>query len=56
MMICYPKIDAIVFQLYVLTEEEMLTVLDSFPRMSIVEKTTIHNYYQDVENKTFKIE
>ncbi|MCP5496782.1 MAG: hypothetical protein H7A23_19705 [Leptospiraceae bacterium] len=49
------QIDAMVFHLYGLTEEEMLTVLDSFPRMSIVEKTTIHNYYRGIQNKTFKV-
>ncbi|MCB1191420.1 MAG: Eco57I restriction-modification methylase domain-containing protein, partial [Leptospiraceae bacterium] len=49
------QIDAMVFHLYGLTEEEMLTVLDSFPKMSIVEKTTIHNYYRGIQNKTFKV-
>ena len=48
------EIDARVFHLYGLTEEEMLTVLNSFPKMSIVEKTQIQNFYRDLERGNFK--
>ena len=48
------EIDARVFHLYGLTEEEMLTVLNSFPKMSIVEKTQIQNFYRDLERGNLK--
>jgi hypothetical protein len=43
------EIDARVFHLYGLTEEEMLTVLNSFPKLSSMEKTQIQNFYRDIE-------
>lgn len=42
------EIDARVFHLYGLTEEEMLTVLGSFPKLSIVEKDLIVKIYREV--------
>ena len=48
------EIDARVFHLYGLTEEEMLTVLNSFPKMNDMEKLKIQNFYRDIENGVLK--
>jgi hypothetical protein len=43
------EIDARVFHLYGLTEEEMLTVLNSFPKMGKDEKEMILKYYKEIK-------
>jgi hypothetical protein len=43
------EIDARVFHLYGLTEEEMMTVLDSFPKMTQDEKELIKKYYREIK-------
>ena len=48
------EIDARVFHLYGLTEDEMLTVLNSFPKMNDMEKLKIQNFYRDIENGVLK--
>lgn len=50
------KIDALVFNLYGLTESEMLQVLDTFKDLSMKDKTTIHNEYRNIKNNHFKLE
>ena len=43
------EIDARVFHLYGLTEEEMLTVLNSFPKMRQEEKDLIGKFYREIK-------
>jgi len=50
------KIDALVFHLYGLTENEMLQVLDTFNDLSMKDKNTIHNEYRNIKNNHFKLE
>jgi adenine-specific DNA-methyltransferase len=50
------KIDALVFHLYKLTENEMLQVLDTFKDMSIKDRNQIQNEYWNITNNKFQIE
>jgi hypothetical protein len=50
------KVDALICQLYNLTEEEMLQILDSFSDLSSKERNGIHNEYRNIQNKHFKTE
>lgn len=50
------KIDALVFHLYGLTEEEALQILDSFSELSIKDKNQIHNEYRNIQHKHFNPE
>jgi hypothetical protein len=50
------KIDALVFHLYGLTENEMVQVLDSFKDLSIKDRNQIQNEYWNIANNKFKIE
>ena len=50
------KIDALVFHLYDLTENEMLQVLDTFKDLSIKDKNAIHNEFRNIKNNHFKLE
>jgi adenine-specific DNA-methyltransferase len=50
------KIEAMVFKLYDLTEEEMLQILDTFSDLSIKDRNQIQNEYWNIANNKFKIE
>lgn len=50
------KIDALVFHLYGLAENEMMQVLDSFKDLSIKDRNQIQNEYWNIANNKFKIE
>lgn len=50
------KIDALVFHLYGLTEQEMLQVLDTFKDLSIKDRNQIQNEYWNIANNKFQLE
>ncbi|OYQ40613.1 hypothetical protein CHU92_04490 [Flavobacterium cyanobacteriorum] len=50
------KIDALVFHLYGLTEQEMLQVLDTFKDLSIKDRNQIQNEYWNIANNKFRLE
>lgn len=50
------KIDALVFHLYGLTEQEMLQVLDTFKELSIKDRNQIQNEYWNIANNKFQLE
>ncbi len=50
------KIDALVFQLYGLTEQEMLQVLDTFKELSIKDRNQIQNEYWNIANSKFQLD
>ena len=50
------KIDALVFQLYGLTEQEMLQILDTFKDLSIKDRNQIQNEYWNIANNKFQLE
>lgn len=54
--VCENKIDALVFHLYGLTEQEMLQVLDTFKELSIKDKNQIQNEYWNISNNKFHLE
>jgi len=50
------KIDALVFHLYSLTEQEMLQVLDTFKDLSIKDRNQIQNEYWNITNNKFQLD
>jgi adenine-specific DNA-methyltransferase len=50
------KIEAIVFHLYGLNEQEMLQVLDTFKDLSIKDRNQIQNEYWNIANNKFQLE
>ncbi|MBK8626478.1 MAG: Eco57I restriction-modification methylase domain-containing protein [Saprospiraceae bacterium] len=50
------KIDALVFHLYGLTEQEMLQVLDTFKDLSIKDRNQIQNEYWNIGNNKFQLD
>lgn len=50
------KIDALVFHLYELTEQEMLQVLDTFKDLSLQDRNQIQNEYWNIGNGKFSLE
>ncbi|MBS1775512.1 MAG: Eco57I restriction-modification methylase domain-containing protein [Bacteroidetes bacterium] len=50
------KIDALVFHLYGLTEQEMLQVLETFKDLSIKDRNQIQNEYWNIANNKFQLE
>lgn len=50
------KIDALVFHLYSLTEQEMLQVLETFKDLSIKDRNQIQNEYWNIANNKFQLE
>ena len=50
------KIDALVFHLYGLTENEILQVLDTFKDLSIKDRNQIQNEYWNIANNKFQLE
>ena len=50
------KIDALVFHLYGLTEQEMLQVLDTFKNLSIKDRNQIQNEFWNIANNKFQLE
>jgi hypothetical protein len=50
------KIDALVFHLYGLTEQEMSQVLDTFKDLSIKVRNQIQNEYWNIANNKFQLE
>lgn len=50
------KIDALVFHLYGLNEQEMLQVLDTFKDLSIKDRNQIQNEYWNIANNKFRLE
>lgn len=50
------KIDALVFHLYGLTEQEMLQVLDTFKDLSIKDRNQIQNEYWNIANNKFQLD
>lgn len=50
------KIDALVFHLYSLTEQEMLQMLDAFKDLSIKDRNQIQNEYWNIANNKFQLE
>jgi len=49
------KIEAIVFHLYKLDENEMLQILDTFKELSVKDRTQIHNEYRNIKLNKFSI-
>jgi spore coat polysaccharide biosynthesis predicted glycosyltransferase SpsG len=50
------KIDALVFRLYGLTENEILQVLETFKDLSIKDRNQIQNEYWNITNNKFQLE
>lgn len=50
------KIDALVFHLYDLNEQEMIQVLDTFKELSIKDRNQIQNEYWNIANNKFQLD
>lgn len=50
------KIDALVFQIYGLTENEVLQVLDTFKDLSIKDRNQIQNEFWNIANNKFQLQ